>query len=196
MSNETAEILSNPSLQRRMIRMKKASKRKTAAIIIAAAVLLLAVSGVVWYVLAQHSTHEFLLRTADMSFDELLKEALTDRKGACITIGVLKDGQMSYEVYGPDAERLEQTEYRYEIGSITKTMTAALTARAIQEGKLQLTDTIDKYLELPESKVYPTIDALLTHTSGLNDTEYYEWSQGEAEPDALPTGRSHLLGIA
>lgn len=54
-------------------------------------------------------------------------------------------------------------------------MTAALIARAILEEKLQPTDTIDKYLELPAGKVYPTIEALLTHTSGL-DGEYYEWS--------------------
>jgi len=82
---------------------------------------------------------------------------------------------MSWEVYGEDAERLGQTEYRYEIGSITKTMTAALTARAVLEGKLRLTDTIDMYLELPDGKIYPTIESLLTHTSGL-DEEYYEWS--------------------
>ncbi len=82
---------------------------------------------------------------------------------------------MTYEVYGEDGERLEQKPYRYEIGSVTKTMTAALIARAVLEEKLQLTDTIDKYLELPAGKVYPTIMSLLTHTSGL-DEEYLEWS--------------------
>ena len=82
---------------------------------------------------------------------------------------------MSYEVYGNNGEILNQMEYRYEIGSITKTMTAALIARAIREEKLLLTDTVDKYLELPEGKVYPTIESLLTHTSGL-DEEYFELS--------------------
>ncbi len=95
-----------------------------------------------------------------MSFDELVEEALANKKNACVTVGILKDGQMSYEVYGEDGERLEQTEYRYEIGSVTKTMTAALIAQAILEGKLDLTDTIDKYLELPAGKVYPTIESL------------------------------------
>jgi len=138
-------------------------------------VFLAAVVGI-WYALALRDTHELLTRTVDMSFDELLEEALADKKGACVTIGVLKDGEMFYEVYGEDAERLGQTEYRYEIGSITKTMTAALTAQAILEGKLRLTDTIDMYLELPAGKVYPAIESLLTHTSGLDDSEYYEWS--------------------
>ncbi len=153
---------------------KKISKKRIVVVMLAAAVVLLATVGI-WYILAQHSSHELLTRTVDMSFDELLGEALADEEDACVTVGVLKDGQVSYEVYGEDGEHLDQTEYRYEIGSITKTMTAALIARAIQEEKLQLTDTIDKYLELPEGKIYPTIEALLTHTSGL-DEEYYEWS--------------------
>jgi len=158
-----------------MFDMRKGKKiKKIVAVILAAAVLLLAAVGI-WYVLAQRSTHELLTRTVGMSFDELVEEALTGKRDACVTVGVLKDGQISYEVYGEDAERLGQTEYRYEIGSITKTMTAALTARAILEGKLQLTDTVDEYLELPAGKVYPTIESLLTHTSGL-DEEYYEWS--------------------
>ncbi len=154
---------------------KRVSKKKIAAVILASAALLLAAAGI-WYVLALHSTHEFLTRTADMSFDELVEEALANKKDACVTVGVLKDGQISYEVYGEGGERLDQTEYRYEIGSITKTMTAALIARAILERKLQLTDTIDTYLELPAGKVYPTIASLLTHTSGLDDSAFYEWS--------------------
>ncbi len=153
---------------------KRISKKRIMAVILVAAVLLLAAVGI-WYAIALRSTHELLARTVDMSFDELMEEALANKKGACVTVGVLKDGLMSYEVYGEDAKRLEQTEYRYEICSITKTMTAALVGRAVLEGRLQLTDTIDKYLELPAGKVYPTIESLLTHTSGL-DGEYYEWS--------------------
>ncbi len=157
-----------------MKKEKRISKKKTVAVILLAVLFLSAVVGIC-YILALHSTHELLTRTADMSFDELLGEALTGKKDACVTVGVLKDGQMSYEVYGEGGECLDRAEYRYEIGSVTKTMTAALTARAVLEGKLQLTDTIDKYLELPAGKVYPTIESLLTHTSGL-DGEYYEWS--------------------
>lgn len=153
---------------------KKISKKRAAAVIMAAIALLLA-AIVIWYALALHSTHTLLSRVADMSFDEVLETALENQKDACVTVGVLKDGQMSYEVYGKDGEPLEQAEYRYEIGSITKTMTAALIAQAVLEERIQLTDTIDKYLELPEGKVYPTIESLLTHTSGL-DREYYEWS--------------------
>ncbi len=157
-----------------MKKEKKISKKRIAAVVVSAAVLLLAAVGIL-YILALRSTHALLTRISEMSSDELLEEALADKKDACVTVGVLKNGQTSYEVYGMGGECLEQAEYRYEIGSITKTMTAALTAQAILEGKLLLTDTIDKYLELPSGKVYPTIESLLTHTSGL-DEEYYEWS--------------------
>ncbi len=158
-----------------MKKEKKISQKRLLAVILGAAVLLLAIAGI-WYALALYSTHALLTRTAGMSFDELLGEALAGKNDACVTVGVLKDGQMSYEVYGGDGESLENAEYRYEIGSVTKTMTAVLIARAVLEEKLRLTDTIDSYLPLPAGKVYPTIGALLTHTSGLDDAEYYEWS--------------------
>jgi len=157
-----------------MKKEKRRSGKKILIVILAIAVLLPAAYGIL-YVADRHSTHELLTRTVDMSFDELLAEALDGKKDACVTVGILKDGQTSYEVYGEGGKRLEQTEYRYEIGSVTKTMTASLIARAVLDGKLQLTDTIDKYLALPEGKVYPTIASLLTHTSGL-DGEYFEWS--------------------
>lgn len=61
----------------------------------------------------------------------------------------------------------------YEIGSLTKTMTAACIKQAIDEGKVKLSDTIDMYLDLPGEGTYPTIEALLTHTSGYKG-EYLE----------------------
>lgn len=156
--------------------MKKGKKIKRTVLVISAAVVLLLAAFGIWYALDQRNTHEFLTQLKDMSFENLLEKALENKKEACVTVGVLKDGQMSYEVYGEDGKLSEQTEYRYEIGSVTKTMTAALTSRAVLDEKLQLTDTIDKYLELPDGKVCPTIEALLTHTSGLEDSDYYEWS--------------------
>jgi len=157
-----------------MKKEKSKSGKKIVFVILGAVVLLAAVYGIL-YAVDQYSTHKFLTQIADMSFDELLGEALDGRKDACVTVGILKDGQMSWEVYGSGGEPLGQEEHRYEIGSVTKTMTAALISRAVLDGKLQITDTIDKYLELPEGKVYPTVAELLTHTSGL-DVEYYEWS--------------------
>lgn len=152
---------------------KRSKKKIGICILCVLAVLLLIAGGL--HGLQVYSAHKLIRRVEGMSFEEVLREALADKPDARVTVGVIKQGEMTYEVYGADGEPLEQTEYLYEIGSITKTMTAALIARAIQEDRLLLTDTIDKYLELPEGKVYPTIESLLTHTSGLDGT-YFEWS--------------------
>lgn len=156
--------------------MNKGLKRtKKALFIILPVIIILFATAGIWYGINLYSSREFLKQVQDMPFEELLKEALAGKEDAVVTIGMIKDGEMSYAVYGADAGNLEQTEYLYEIGSVTKTMTAALVARAVQEEKLSLSDTIDNYLELPENKVYPTIESLLTHTSGLDDY-YFEWS--------------------
>ena len=46
-------------------------------------------------------------------------------------------------------------------------------SRARQEGKIDINATIDRYLALPEGNVYPTIEELLTHTSGYK-AYYFE----------------------
>ena len=55
-----------------------------------------------------------------------------------------------------------------EIGSLTKTFTAAMFAQAYLENRIPLGDsqTIAGYLGIPENETYPTIEELLTHTSG------------------------------
>ncbi len=55
----------------------------------------------------------------------------------------------------------------YEIGSVTKTFMAAATLQLIEDGKLQTTDTLDKFFpEYPEAKKI-TIDNLLHMDSGI-----------------------------
>ena len=58
--------------------------------------------------------------------------------------------------------------HTYEIGSLTKTMTAALVSKAVGEGLISPDAAIDTYLSLPAGKNYPTVAELLTHTSGYN----------------------------
>lgn len=109
-----------------------------------------------------------------LSFDEALHYTLQDNEGAVVTVGLLKDGQASYTVYGPDGAILPPTLHTYEIGSLTKTFTATLVAKAVQEGRISLDDTIDQYIALPSNNTYPTIEQLLTHTSGYK-SHYFAW---------------------
>jgi len=109
-------------------------------------------------------------RISTMTFDEMVAFAATN-ENTKITVGIVQDGQMSYTVYGKGNEELPQTEHIYEIASITKTFTTALLFKAINEGKADLNDRIDKYIDLPYKEYYPTLKRLVTHTSGYN-TEY------------------------
>lgn len=109
-----------------------------------------------------------------LSFDQALNYTLEDNPEAIITVGIVNDGQTSYTVYGNNGEILSPELHTYEIGSLTKTFTAAMFAKAIQDGKINPKATIDSYLTLPEKKHYPTITDLLTHTSGYT-AHYFEW---------------------
>ena len=103
-----------------------------------------------------------------LSFEDALKYTTHGKKDAKITVGIIKDGKSSFTVYGADAQVLPSENHIYEIGSLSKTMTAALISKAVSEGKLSLNSTIDAYLPLSEGNNYPTITELVTHTSGYN----------------------------
>jgi len=58
---------------------------------------------------------------------------------------------------------------KYRIGSISKTFTAVLTFKAVEEGKLSLSETIDKYFPTIGNADKITIEHLLRHRSGLHN---------------------------
>ena len=64
-----------------------------------------------------------------MSAMECLEYTLRDNTEAVISVGMIqKDGQMLWTVYGNNCDRLPTELHRYEIGSLTKTITAAMIA--------------------------------------------------------------------
>ncbi|MDE5977021.1 MAG: beta-lactamase family protein [Turicibacter sp.] len=104
----------------------------------------------------------------------LVKDMITcdcSNKGSKISIALIEGGNIIYHTFGKNGE--EETVYDFEIGSISKTFVGLLCAKAVKEGKLNLSDSISKYLELDETKYYPTIERLLTHTSGYK-SYYFE----------------------
>ena len=107
-----------------------------------------------------------LKKIPGMTADQCLKYTLSDKTDGRITIALLKDGEITYHMYGENGHEIPLQPMQYEIGSLTKTMTAALVQKAIQEGKLSLDETIDTYLGYETGNHYPTLRSLLTHTSG------------------------------
>lgn len=58
----------------------------------------------------------------------------------------------------------------FTVGSITKQFTGAAIVKLEMQGKLRVTDTIDKYFsDVPKDKKGITLHQLLTHTAGLPD---------------------------
>jgi CubicO group peptidase (beta-lactamase class C family) len=103
-----------------------------------------------------------------LTFEDALNYTTQGKPDARITIGIIRDEQASFTVYGENAQVLPPEKHTYEIGSLTKTMTAALVSKAVGEGLISPDAAIDTYLSLPAGKNYPTVAELLTHTSGYN----------------------------
>lgn len=78
-----------------------------------------------------------------------------------LTIGVYKKGKCY--VFG----EYDQTDLFYDIGSVTKTVTAHLVLKLQQENLLDINKTVDNYLPLKKGN-YPTVYQLLTHTAGYH----------------------------
>jgi D-alanyl-D-alanine carboxypeptidase len=72
----------------------------------------------------------------------------------------------------------EDTKYR--IGSISKTFTSVLVLKAVEEKKLDLNQTIDKYFPIVKNAEEITIKHLLNHQSGIHnftaDEDYLTWN--------------------
>ncbi|XJS11102.1 serine hydrolase domain-containing protein [Aerococcaceae bacterium WGS1372] len=97
----------------------------------------------------------------------LIEEALAYGSQATISLGYIEDGQSTYYVYQDGQSVEEGPLYNYEVGSITKTVTAAMVARAVEEGKIQIDNRLNDYIpSLDQGLSYPTIQQLLTHQSG------------------------------
>ena len=97
-----------------------------------------------------------------------------DRTGTCVVAAVVEGTQVARATYcaRPRAEGGPGLEAAFEIGSVTKTMTAFLVADLIDAGKWSLDDPIVRHL--PAGTTVPhqgerqiLVRDLVTHTSGL-----------------------------
>jgi CubicO group peptidase (beta-lactamase class C family) len=101
-----------------------------------------------------------------MTFQDCLNYTLRENEGAVVSVGILQNGHVSKTVYGKNAAIIQDDGRSFEIGSLTKTITAALIQRAIDKGLFHRTDTIGSILSLPNLSYNPTLEQLLTHRSG------------------------------
>lgn len=108
--------------------------------------------------------------------DTYVRTFIAERNIPGLSLAVVRDGKLvkaagygfaNLELHTPAAP-----ETVYEIGSITKQFTAEAVMLLVEEGKLNLDDTLGQRLEgLPAAWRPLTLRQLLTHTSGLKDWE-------------------------
>ena len=85
---------------------------------------------------------------------------------------VLGDGRVWHGSNGlSDVERGQamDTSARFRIGSVTKTLTAAVLLQLVEEGTLSLSDTFDEWVAGWDLGPEVTIERLLNHTSGIGN---------------------------
>jgi CubicO group peptidase (beta-lactamase class C family) len=125
--------------------------------------------------------------------DEELGREMEKHHIAGAAVSVVKDGELFFAKGYGDADRKkdipvdpEQTVFR--IGSVTKLFTWTAVMQLVEQGKLDLDEDINTYLDFRIPDTYPqpiTLKHLLTHTAGF-ETRYFEVAALDAD-DQLPT---------
>ncbi|MFC6708056.1 serine hydrolase domain-containing protein [Flexivirga alba] len=117
-------------------------------------------------------------------FDARLAEAQRTSRAPSAVAAVIGDGEVVWSgaagnIDGHANGEKATTATQYRIGSITKTFTAVLTLRLVDDGLIDLTDPIAKHLpELADKLQGVRVSELLTHGAGLPaETEGAWWER-------------------
>ncbi|MBS1509899.1 MAG: beta-lactamase family protein [Bacteroidetes bacterium] len=121
------------------------------------------------------ATDNAVTTAMDKKVDSIVQRFMFTSKTVGMSIGLLKDGKTYFYNYGETQKgngKLPTNESVYEIGSVTKTFTATILAKAVTEHKINLSDPVNKYLpkDVPLLKFGNDtlkIVQLANHTSGL-----------------------------
>jgi len=121
--------------------------------------------------LASGSVHAM----SDAALGDIVGQRLTgDRTGACMAVAVVENGTVARTFQCADAEDAARVgpDSAFEIGSVSKTMTAALLADLIVQGKGSLDDPLSAWLppgtRVPDYQGKPILlRHVVTHTTGL-----------------------------
>lgn len=112
-------------------------------------------------------------QTLDKAKLDQFFDRLAEKNKAMGSLTIAKDGNIVYtrsigysQINGTEKKPLTAAN-RFRIGSITKMFTASMILQLVEEGKLKLTDTLDKFFpQVPNAKKI-TIEQILWHRSGI-----------------------------
>ena len=135
-------------------------------------------------------------QTPDKAKLDQFFDRLAEKNKAMGSLTIAKDGNVlytraiGYSQINPKKPLTAAN--RFRIGSITKMFTATMTLQLVEEGKLKLTDTLDKfYPQIPNAKKI-TIVQILAHRSGIPNVRR-DRSSGKTASD--PMTKDEMLAL-
>jgi len=138
-------------------------------------------------------------QTLDKAKLDQFFDRLAEKNKAMGSLTIAKDGKVLYtraigysQINGTEKKPLTAAN-RFRIASITKMFTAAMILQLVEEGKLKLTDTLDKFLpQIPNAKKI-TIVQILSHRSGIPNVRRDQNSQGNV--NTTPITKDEMLAL-
>jgi D-alanyl-D-alanine carboxypeptidase len=139
-------------------------------------------------------------QTLDKAKLDQFFDRLAEKNKAMGSLVMVQDGKLLYtrsigysQVSDTEKKPLTPAS-RFRIGSITKTFTATMILQLVEEGKLQLTDTLDKFLPQVPNAHKITIQQILSHRSGVPNVFREQNAQGNVKTTPM-TKEDHLALI-
>src|SRR6266480_453205 len=112
-------------------------------------------------------------QTLDKAKLDQFFDRLAEKNKAMGSLTIAKDGNVLYtraigysQINGTEKKALSAAS-RFRIGSITKMFTAVMILQLVEEGKLKLSDTLDKFFPQIPNAQRITIAQILAHRSGI-----------------------------
>jgi D-alanyl-D-alanine carboxypeptidase len=138
-------------------------------------------------------------QTLDKAKLDQFFDRLAEKNKAMGSLVITKDGNVIYsraigysQINGTEKKPLTATN-GFRIGSITKMFTAAMILQLAEEGKLKLTDTLDKFFpQVPNAKKI-TIEQILWHRSGIPNVKREQNAQGNV--NTIPVTKDEMLAL-
>jgi CubicO group peptidase (beta-lactamase class C family) len=127
------------------------------------------------------------------TIDTLIAEAMRDGNVPGVALAVTEDGERTYArghgVMNIATHTPVTPDTLFHLASVTKTFVATAILQLAERGRLDMHEPVVTYLpyfRLADER-YNTITAaqMLSHTSGMPDTDYYAWDRPEYDDGAL-----------
>ncbi|MFI5192490.1 MAG: serine hydrolase domain-containing protein [Chitinophagales bacterium] len=120
-------------------------------------------------------------RALELSVDSLLSMNFKPTNPGCAVLIAKKDQIVYKKAFGSANIELNvplQPDMVFKLGSITKQFTAVAILQLVEQGKLSLQDSLQKFIKgFPPKGSKITIENLLAHTSGIRDYMQIDYTQ-------------------